>query len=120
MTFKETNHGINQILRSPENTPAALSLVHAIKGSRALEKRSGSHKVNLLVLRYDMKSMTIDRISKYSPLRQRPTLRKLNDIEDLRFLAHNKSLWRDIPNCKLAHKHISECRCVQLDILLTR
>ena len=85
---------------------AALSLVHAIKGSVA-KKRSGSHKANLLkVLRDDMKSMPIDRTSEYAALRQRPTLKKLKDIEDLRLLAHNKSLWRDIPNFKLAHIRI--------------
>ena len=94
---------LGHILRSPDNTPAALSLVHAIKGSVA-KKRRGSHKANLLkVLRDDMKSMPIDRTSEYAALRQRPTLNKLKDIEDLRLLAHNKSLWRDIPNFKLAH-----------------
>ena len=94
---------LGHILRSPDNTPAALSLVHAIKGSVA-KKRRGSHKANLLkVLRDDMKSMLIDRTSEYAALRQRPTLNKLKDIEDLRLLAHNKSLWRDIPNFKLAH-----------------
>ena len=62
-----------------------------------------------------MKSMPIDRTSEYVALRIRPTLKKLKDIiEDLRLLAHNKSLWRDIPNFKLAH--ISEYRCVQLDM----
>ena len=97
---------LGHILRSPDNTPAALSLVHAIKGSVA-KKRSGSHKANLLkVLRDDMKSMPIDRTSEYAALRQRPTLKKLKDIEDLRLLAHNKSLWRDIPNFKLAHIRI--------------
>ena len=97
---------LGHILRSPDNTHAALSLVHAIKGSVA-KKRSGSHKANLLkVLRDDMKSMPIDRTSEYAALRQRPTLKKLKDIEDLRLLAHNKSLWRDIPNFKLAHIRI--------------
>ena len=46
---------------------------------------------------------------KNTALRQRPTLKKLNYIEDLRLLAHNlvnKSLWRDIPNFKLAHFRI--------------
>ena len=56
---------LGHILRSPDNTPAALSLVHAIKGSVA-KKRRGSHKANLLkVLRDDMKSMPIDRTSVY-------------------------------------------------------
>jgi len=94
---------LGHILRSPDNTPAALSLAFAIQGCDA-QKRSGSHKVNLLkVLREDMKSMPIDRTSEYAALRKRPTLRTLKDIDNLRTLAHNKSLWRDIPNFKLAH-----------------
>ena len=98
---------LGHILRSPDNTPAALSLVHAIKGSVA-KKRIGSHKANLLkALRDDMKSMPIDRSSEYEALRQRPTLKKLKDIEGLRLLAHNASLWRDIPNFKLAHIRMS-------------
>lgn len=54
----------------------------------------------------DMKSMPIDRTSEYAALRKRPTLRTLKDIDNLRTLAHNKSLWRDIPNFKLAHIRI--------------
>ena len=78
---------LGHILRSPDNTPAALSLVHAIKGSVA-KKRSGSHKANLLkVLRDDMKSMPIDRTSEYAALRQRPTLKKLKDIRDKLFIV---------------------------------
>ena len=92
---------LGHILRSPDNTPAALSLVHAVKGSVA-KKRIKSYQANLLkVLRDDMKSMPIDMIdrtsdSEYAALRQRPTLNKLKDIEDLRLLAHNmnRSLWR--------------------------
>ena len=38
---------LGHILRSPDNTHAALSLVHAINGSFA-KKRSGSHQANLL------------------------------------------------------------------------
>ena len=87
--------------------------MHAIKGSVA-KKKSGSHKANLLkVLRDDMnfmselpaaysdvlsigmlfmmKSMPIDRTSEYaagsSTSRQRPTLKKLKDIKDLRLLV---------------------------------
>ena len=87
--------------------------MHAIKGLVA-KKRSGSHKANFLkALKDDIKSMPIDRTSEYAALRQRPTLEKLKDIEDLRLLAQNKSLCKTF---QILNWHISECRCVLLDI----
>ena len=97
---------LGHILRSPENTPAAYPLCTL---SKAQLLRSGSHKANLLkVLRDDMKSMPIDRTSEYAALRQRAkaNTEKAQSFEDFRLLAHNKSLWRDIPKFQLAHIRI--------------
>ena len=88
---------LGHILRSPENSPAALSLTFAIEGAKSHKGRIGRHKINLLKqLRDDLKSMPIDRTSEYAALRQRPTLRRVEDIVNLRMLALNRQLWRDI------------------------
>ena len=88
---------LGHILRSPENSPAALSLTFAIEGAKTHKGRIGRHKINLLKqLRDDLKSMPIDRTSEYAALRQRPTLRRVEDIVNLRMLALNRQLWRDI------------------------
>ena len=90
------------ILRSPEDSPAALSLSFAVDGANIHKGRRGCHKINLLkLLRNDLSSLPVDRTSEYAALRQRPKLRDLNDIENLRALAHNKVLWRDLPNFRL-------------------
>ena len=60
-----------------------------------------------------MKSMPIDRTSEYAALRQRPTLKKLKDIEDLRLLAQIRVYGETF---QILNWHISECRCVLLDI----
>ena len=85
------------ILLSPENSPAALSLSFAVEGSKAHKGRVGSHKTNLLkILRADLEQLPVDRTSEYLALRRRPTLKSLDDVENLRMLAQNRTLWKDM------------------------
>ena len=88
---------LGHILRSPENSPAALSLSFAVDGSKDHKGRVGSHKTNLLkILRADLEQLPVDRTSEYLALRKRPTLRSLEDVENLRTLAQNRTSWRDM------------------------
>ena len=79
------------ILRSPENSPAALSLSFTGDGSKAHKGRVGSHKTNLLkILRADLEQSPVDRTSEYIALRKRPTLGSLEDVKNLHTLAQNR------------------------------
>ena len=90
------------ILRSPQNSPAALSLSYAVEGARKHKGRRGCHKINLLkLLRNDLSSLPIDPDSKFIALHKRPTLKNLDDIENLRVLAKNRSFWRDVYDFRL-------------------
>ena len=99
------------ILRSPENSPAALSLSFAIektkKNAKDTKGRRGCHKTNLLgLLRKDCARMPVDQKSEYLALRKRPTLTTLDDVENLRTLAHNRSKWRDVFDFRVTLIHI--------------
>ena len=86
---------LGHILRSPEDTPAALSLNYAVVGSNHLNGRSGRHKINLLsLIRKDISRIPIDRLSKNEDLHQKLKLKDQQDIDTLRRLAHDRSMWR--------------------------
>ena len=78
---------LGHILRSPENSPAALSLSFAVDGSKDHKGRVGSHKTNLLkILRADLEQSPVDRTSEYLALKKKLTLGGLEDVENLRML----------------------------------
>ena len=97
VAFRSRWKMFGHILRSPENSPAALSLSFAVDGSKAHKGRVSSHKTNLLkILRADLEQLLVDRTSEYLALKKRPTLGSLEDVENLRMLAKNRTLWRDM------------------------
>jgi len=95
---------LGHILRSPNNSPAAQSLSFAIEGSKIHPGRRGRHKTNLLgLIRKDVESMPVDRTSQYLVLRKKSKLKSLDDLENLRTLAQNRSLWRNVHEFKARH-----------------
>ena len=84
------------VLRSPENSPAALSLSFAVGGTPGLKGRRGVHQTNLLtVLQSD-----IERIhwSDNALLTRKITLESIDDIATLRSVAADRVAWRKLFN----------------------
>ena len=86
---------LGHILRSPEDTPAALALSYAVAGSSHLKGRLGRHKINLLsLIRKDINRIPVDIFSKNELLHQKLKLKDQQDIDVLRRLAHDRSMWK--------------------------
>ena len=87
------------ILRSPENSPAALSLSFAVEGCSALKGRRGRHQTNLLsVIRNDIKRIPVNRFSENHHLHYKLTLKNQHDINVMRELASNRKEWSKLYN----------------------
>ena len=87
------------ILRSPENSPAALSLQFAVVGSSSLKGRRGRHQINLLsTLQNDIKRIPVDRNSHNTLRHYKLTLKCEQDITTLRELANNRRDWNNLLN----------------------
>ena len=83
------------ILRSPENTPAALALSYAVSGTKDLRGRRGRHKTNLLsIIRKDISRIPVDRSCSNPHLHYKLQLKNQTDIDKLRELAHDRKLWK--------------------------
>ena len=87
------------ILRSPENSPAALALQFALAENSPLKRRVGNHRDNLLKsLQKDLKLIPMDHsstnIDRYSQL----TMESHRDIVVLRNIASNKRKWNNLLN----------------------
>jgi hypothetical protein len=88
---------LGHILRSPENTPAALALSYAVGGTNHLKGRRGRHKINLLsLIRNDISRIPVDRFSKNQYLQQKLQLKNQSDIDILRNIAHERRTWRQL------------------------
>ena len=86
---------LGHILRSPEDTPAALALSYAVAGSSHLKGRLGRHKINLLsLIRKDINRIPVDIFSENELLHQKLKLKDQQDIDVLRRLAHDRSMWK--------------------------
>ena len=86
---------LGHILKSPEETPAALALNYAVVGANHLKGRKGRHKINLLsLIRNDISRIPVDRFSDNIYLRQKLSLKNQSDIDVLRNIAHERSTWR--------------------------
>ena len=87
------------ILRSPENSPAALSLSFAVDGSSIYRGRRGRHRTNLLsVIRNDISRIPVNRYSDKPYLHYKLTLKNKQDITVLRDIARNKTEWNHLYN----------------------
>ena len=87
------------ILRSPENSPAALSLYFAVVGSADLRGRRGRHQTNLLtILRNDINRIPVDRNSENVNRHNKLTLKNLDDIRILNNIACNRKEWNNLFN----------------------
>ena len=85
------------ILRSPENSPAALALSFAVVGSKSHKGRRGAHKMNLLkTIRKDLSITATIKGSSYTTL----TLKSQEDIDYLRELAHDRRRWKELFYCR--------------------
>ena len=86
---------LGHILRSPEDTPAALALSYAVGRVDHLKGRRGRHKINLLsLIRNDLSRIPVDRFSENIHLHQKLSLNNQCDIDILRNLAHERSMWK--------------------------
>ncbi len=86
---------LGHILRSPENTPAALALNYAVVGAKQLSGRLGRHKINLLsLIRKDISRIPVDKLSENRHLHVKLKLKDQNDIDVLRSLAKDRCMWR--------------------------
>ena len=87
------------ILRSPENSPAALSLQFAVSQISELKGRRGRHRINLLtILRDDLNRIPIDFSSENSNRYKKLSLKSLADISILREIASDRREWRVLFN----------------------
>ena len=87
------------ILRSPENSPAALSLSFPVDGSSIYRGRRVRHRTNLLsVIRNDISRIPVNRYSDKSYLHYKLTLKNKQDITILRDIARNKTEWNHLYN----------------------
>ena len=88
---------LGHILRSPEDTPAALALSYAVAGTNHLKGRRGRHKINLLqLIRKDISRIPVDRFSDNHYLRQKLSLKDQTDIDILRCIAHDRKTWKKL------------------------
>ena len=87
------------ILRSPENTPAALALSYAVAGTKHLQGRRGRHKINLLSqIRKDINRIPVDKFSVHKFLHHKLQLKTQSDIDMLRQIAHDRKVWKYLFN----------------------
>ena len=90
---------LGHILRSPENSPAALALHFAVVGSSNLKGRRGRHRMNLLsVIQNDIKRIPIDRTSNDTSRHNKLTLKSIEDINILRNIAYQRREWENLFN----------------------
>ena len=90
---------LGHILRSPENTPAALALSYAVAGTNHLKGRRGRHKINLLSqIRNDINRIPVDKFSVHEYLHHKLQLKNQSDIDILRRIAHDRKVWRNLFN----------------------
>ena len=88
---------LGHILRSPENSLAALSLLFAVIGSKVHKGRKGAHKTNLLkIIREDLKTTAINDGTGYHTL----SLNNQNDIDKLRSIAQDRKKWKETFYCR--------------------
>ena len=87
------------ILRSPENSPAALSLQFAVSQISELKGRRGRHRINLLtILRDDLSRIPVDFSSENTNRHQKLFLKSPSDISILREIASDRREWRVLFN----------------------
>ena len=87
---------LGHILRSPENSPAALALSFAVDGSYDLKGRRGRHQTNLLdVIRKDISRI---HMSCNQNFHQKIMLKNCSDIATLRIAASNRGEWSKLFN----------------------
>ena len=87
------------ILRSPENSPAALALQFALSENSPLKRRVGNHRDNLLKsLQKDLKLIPMDHSSTNIDRHSQLTLTSPRDIVVLRNIANNKREWNNLLN----------------------
>ena len=87
------------ILRSPENSPAALSLHFAVSQISELNGRRGRHRINLLtVLRDDLQRIPIDRSSPNPYRHNKLSLKSTSDVTILREIASDRREWSNLYN----------------------
>ena len=87
------------ILRSPENSPAALSLNFAVSQISELSGRRGRHRINLLtVLRDDLQRIPIDRSSPNPYRHNKLSLKSTSDVTILREIASDRRGWSNLFN----------------------
>jgi hypothetical protein len=87
---------LGHILRSPENSPAALALSFAVDGSSELKGRRGRHQTNLLdVIRKDISRI---HMSCNENINNKIVLKNNNDITTLRIVASNRVEWSKLFN----------------------
>ena len=87
------------ILRSPENSPAALSLHFAVSQLSELKGRRGRHRINLLsVLRDDLNRIPIDLTSTKPTRHNKLSLKSTSDITILRDIASDRREWSFLYN----------------------
>ena len=88
---------LGHILRSPENTPAALALNYAVTGTNHLKGRKGRHKINLLsLIRKDINRIPVNRFSEHDFLHQKLQLKNQADIDTLRRIAQDRKVWKQL------------------------
>jgi hypothetical protein len=88
---------LGHILRSPENSPAALALHFAVVGSSDLPGRRGRHRMNILsVIQNDIKRIPIDRTSNDTSRHNKLTLKSLEDINILRNIGSRRREWENL------------------------
>ena len=77
---------LGHILRSPENSPASLSLSFAVEGSCEYKSRRGRHQTNLFnVIKADLSDKGL-------------SLQSIDDLHELRYLAKNRNGWKMLRN----------------------
>ena len=90
---------LGHILRSPENTPAALALNYAVCGTKELKGRRGRHKTNLLsIIKKDISRIPVDRKNPNPHLHYKLQLKSQSDIDKLRDLAQDRKEWKRLFN----------------------
>ena len=88
---------LGHILRSPENSPAALSLYFAVAGCPNLKGRRGRHRINLLnVIRNDINRIPVDCSSNNIHRHTKLALKTDQDITIVREIAHNRREWENL------------------------
>ena len=88
---------LGHILRSPVNSPAALSLSFAIGESSALKGRRGRHQTNLLtVIRKDISRIHMS--DNHHINKQKVILKNSSDITTLRLVASDRNDWNKLFN----------------------